>query len=56
MQGASGAEAAGLGGLPRTLFACCKLSNLPYDAEGAVLEQWLVLSTSLPCFSVTGQV
>ena len=43
-----------LGGLPRTLFPCCKLSNLPYDADGAALEQWLVLSASPPCFSVTG--
>lgn len=45
-----------LGGLPRTLFACCKLSNLPYDADGAALEQWLVLPAFPPCLSVTGQV
>ena len=56
MQGASGAEAAALGGLPRTLFACCKLSNLPYDADGAALEQWLVLPAYLPCLFVTGRV
>ena len=42
-----------LGGLPRTLFACCKLSNLPYDADGAALDQWLVLSAYRPCHSVT---